>query len=76
MRREVSPTTIADGRKFVRVVAPHFVAGLECANGRCTEAAPILRWLKGKSEEELRALFAAKGWHATVIDVDAHVNQL
>lgn len=63
-------------RKLVRVVAPHFVAGLECANGKCTEAAPILKWLRGKSEDELRAIFHKKGWKASVINPMEHVNQL
>jgi hypothetical protein len=65
-----------NGPKFVRVVAPHFVAGFECANGKCTEAAPILNWCKGKSEDELRTFFAKKGWTASVIDTAKHTNQL
>jgi hypothetical protein len=62
--------------KFIRVCAPHFVAGLECASGKCTEAAPILKWCKGKTEDELRAFFAKKGWKASVIDWKEHVVQL
>ncbi len=62
--------------KLVRVVAPHFVAGIECALGKCTEAAPILKWCKGKTEDELRSYFKQKGWQASVINVEKHVNQL
>lgn len=50
---------------LVRVVAPHFVAGLVVVDGRCCEAAPILRWAIGKSTEELRRYFTHKGWLAT-----------
>ena len=62
--------------KLVRVVAPHFVAGIDCANGKCVEAAPILKWCKGKTEDELRTLFAKKGWKASVIDYEKHVTQI
>lgn len=49
---------------LVRVVAPHFVAGFVMDGDRCVEAAPILRWAIGKTDKELRAYFAAKGWKA------------
>ncbi len=63
--------------KFVRVVAPHFVAGLDIGvNGKCVEAAPILAWAKGKSEEELRTYFRRKGWTASIINPQKHAVQL
>lgn len=49
---------------LVRVVAPHFVAGLELVDGRCVRAAPILRWAVGKTAAELRAYFRSKRWDA------------
>ena len=49
------------GPKLVRVVAPHFVAGIEFARGKVTEAAPILAWAKGKTEDEMRGYFKRKG---------------
>lgn len=52
---------------LVRVVAPHFTAGLVLENGRCTDAAPILRWAVGANREFLRAYFSRKGWRATVV---------
>jgi hypothetical protein len=64
------------GPTFVRVVAPHFVAGIEFARGKCTEAAPILAWAKGKTEAEMRAYFKRKGWRASVIDPQRHAVQL
>jgi hypothetical protein len=63
--------------KFVRVVAPHFVAGLDIGvNGRCIEAAPILAWAIGKTEDELRAYFRRKGWTASIIKPQTHTVQL
>lgn len=52
------------GERLARVEAPHFVAGLITIDGRCTEAAPILRWAIGRTEDELRAYFGQKGWKA------------
>lgn len=52
---------------LVRVVAPHFVAGLIMAGNRCTEAAPILKWAIGKDRAELRAYFARKSWRASIL---------
>lgn len=64
------------GPQFIRVVAPHFVAGMEVANGRVTTTAPILGWLKGKTADEARAIFKRKGWRASIIDPQRHVEQL
>lgn len=70
-------TPSATEPKFVRVVAPHFVAGLEIGlKGRCVTAAPILKWTIGKHEDELRRIFAERKWKASVIDPQAHTVQL
>lgn len=53
--------------RLIRVVAPHFVAALVMVDGRCTEAAPILKWAIGKGEDWLRAYFRDKGWRATEV---------
>ena len=52
---------------LVRVVAPHFVAGLVVEGDRCVDAAPILRWAIGRDRDGLRAYFARKGWRASVV---------
>ena len=59
----------ADGMEtqLVRVVAPHFVAGLIMRDGRCTHAAPILKWCRGACRETLAAEFRRKGWVASVL---------
>lgn len=60
------------GRMLVRVVAPHFVAGIVIGRDRpmgrvqVLEAAPILRWSMGKSWIDLASYFARKGWTHTM----------
>jgi hypothetical protein len=52
---------------LVRVVAPHFVAGLVLEDDRCTEAAPILAWAIHWRRDALRAYFRRKHWRATIL---------
>jgi hypothetical protein len=54
---------------LVRVVAPHFVAGLivDRDTRRAIFAAPILRYLIGRTEDELRKVFRVCGWRATIV---------
>lgn len=51
---------------LIRVVAPHFVAGLVLRAGRVVLAAPILRWATGKPEDFLVTYFERKGWEAKI----------
>ncbi|WP_439398646.1 hypothetical protein ACRQ5Q_14955 [Bradyrhizobium sp. PMVTL-01] len=51
---------------LVRVVAPHFVAGFE-SNGTVCRAAPILKYLVGKTNDEARAYIAREGWRASIV---------
>lgn len=52
--------------KLVRVVAPHFVAGFE-TDGIVRRAAPILKYLRGKTDDKARRFIARKGWRASVV---------
>lgn len=52
--------------KLVRVVAPHFVAGFE-TDGIVRRTAPILKALKGKTDDQARAYIARKKWKASVV---------
>lgn len=57
------------GKMLVRVVAPHFVAGIWInEHGMCLRAAPILQWCIGKKTDFLRDYFKRKGWKASVVD--------
>ncbi len=46
---------------LIRVVAPHFVAGLE-TDGIVRRAAPILKYLIGKTDVEAATYIRSKGW--------------
>jgi hypothetical protein len=52
---------------LMRVEAPHFVAGYLVRSGRVVFAAPILKWAVGKTDAEVRAYCARKGWKADVV---------
>lgn len=52
---------------LVRVTAPHFVAGFETDGKTVRRAAPIMRYLVGKTEDEARAYIQQKGWKASVV---------
>lgn len=52
---------------LVRIVAPHFVAGIEAENGRVIIAAPILRYMLGWSGKRVASYCAKKGWTWEVV---------
>ncbi len=53
--------------KLVQVKAPHFTAGF-VSDGTCvTEAAPILKYLIGKTEAYARHYLKQKGWTTNVV---------
>jgi len=57
---------------LVRIVAPHFVAGcILDERGRVVEAAPIIRWMLGKSWPELRPYLARNGWVAARLPLES-----
>jgi hypothetical protein len=49
-------------RVTVRIVAPHFVAGVDALNGRVVHAAPILHYMRGWDARRVAAYCARKGW--------------
>jgi hypothetical protein len=51
---------------LVRVVAPHFVAGFE-TDGTVRRAAPIIKYLVGKTNDQARAYITSKRWIASVV---------
>ena len=60
--------SLAETSTLVRVVAPHFVAGLVIEDGRCVLCAPILRkTCKWRTPDQLREVFKKNGWRATVV---------
>jgi len=53
---------------LLQITAPHFCAGLVVQKGIVIEAAPILRWAKGKRWVEVQDYFNRKGWEIAVAD--------
>lgn len=51
---------------LVRIVAPHFVAGLE-TDGIVRRTAPILKKLLGKTDDEVRAYVERMGYRASIV---------
>jgi hypothetical protein len=51
---------------LVRIVSPHFVAGIE-TDGTVRRAAPIVGYMVGWSDDQVRTHVKAKGWTASII---------
>lgn len=54
------------GTILVRIVAPHFVAGLE-TDGTVRRAAPIIRYMVGWTDDKVRDYVKKKGWTASIV---------
>jgi hypothetical protein len=52
---------------LVRIVAPHFTAGFVFEDGTVKQAAPILRFMIGWDQADVRAYCIRKGWKASVV---------
>jgi hypothetical protein len=54
---------------LVRVVAPHFVAGMivDPDTDRVVYTAPILAWAKGMHRDKLRQSLIRLGWRASIV---------
>lgn len=58
-----------DPETLYRISSPHFVAGLVLdVHGRCTYAAPILKWAIGKDVRQLRLYFTNKRYRMELVD--------
>jgi hypothetical protein len=55
---------------LVQIQAPHFCAGLVILGARCVDAAPILKWAKGKHVNELASYFRKRGWKTEGMPVE------
>lgn len=67
--RATSDNPRADDTILVRIVAPHFVAGLTVftANGCVSRTPSILQWAQGKPIREVLAYAHKKGWKSEVL---------
>jgi len=48
--------------KFLIIYAPHFVAGLVAVNDKVVNTAPIIKYLKNKNIDEVKAICESKEW--------------
>jgi hypothetical protein len=55
--------------KLVQVTAPHYCAALITDGSICIDAAPILQWAVGKTEQELAAYFKRKRYKVTALKI-------
>lgn len=47
---------------LIRIVAPHFVAGIHASRGKVDYAAPILDYMRGWTGAQVRDYCLKKGW--------------
>lgn len=53
--------------KLVVIDAPYFYACITLTNGIVTEAAPIIRWMKGMSRHQVWRVIQARGWQVPAV---------
>ncbi len=53
---------------MIQIIAPHYTAGLMIFNGRVIEAAPIVRWMVGKSIDYVYSYCQRKGYRIEEYD--------
>lgn len=56
------PTTERPRLLLLRILAPHFVAGVELFEGRAVRSAPILRYMMGWTLQSIRDYCKRKQW--------------
>lgn len=50
-------------KRLFRIDGGHFVAGLEMDHEEVVYAAPIIRWMMGKTEKYMKEYCSNRGWH-------------
>lgn len=55
---------------LAQITAPHFCAGIILRDDYVVDAAPILRWMVGKSRDYVRSYCARKNWTVVVVTVN------
>ncbi len=52
---------------LLRITAPHFCAGLE-TDSVCRRAAPILKYMVGWTQSQVRRYCRRKGWKIEIVE--------
>lgn len=50
---------------LIRIEAPHFVAGLVVEDGQVYESAPVIKYMRGWTQEKVINYCRVKGWKVT-----------
>lgn len=67
--RQATWSTLVNKDKLYRIVFPGNgpVCGIVLRDGRVVEAAPVVRWLMGRTVAEFRAQARARGWQVEAL---------
>lgn len=52
---------------MIRIVAPHFVAGVVVVGGVVTACAPIVKYMRGWAADRVHSYAKSKGWKTETI---------
>lgn len=52
---------------LIRIVSPYFVAGVVLGSKRVIRAAPILKYMKGWTKDQVLSYAKKKGWKASPV---------
>jgi hypothetical protein len=53
--------------RLIRISAPHFCAGADVKDGKIIDAAPIIKWMKGRTLWWVRKYCEKKKWEIEVV---------
>lgn len=56
--------------KLVQITAPHFCAGITLVNDTVDEAAPIVKWMRGKNWKYIQSYCINKRWQIAMVGID------
>lgn len=54
---------------LIQITAPHFCAGLVAKDGRVIRAAPIIKYMRGWTGQQVADYCREKGWHWERIEI-------
>jgi len=53
---------------MIRITAPHFCAGAIFRHGKIVEAAPIIKWMIGRSVADMRRYCEQMAWRFEMLE--------
>lgn len=64
---EDEPEELPVRKGLIQIAAPHFTAGVVLANFRVTDAAPVVKYMRGWRSVEVLNYCRRKGWRSSLI---------